>query len=144
MNPICIALMVVVGGARRQERLLTQDDQLPPGSRGDGLEERMSNHAPAPWQGEEYFLGDLVVFDAKGNVVATIDLDYQYTYDHRETAYRNRDLIAAAPELLEAADWLLHLHHGVSKSGERHITDDEWRDALEAVKQAITKAKEGA
>jgi hypothetical protein len=41
-------------------------------------------------------------------------------------------------QLRSALDWLLHLHHGVSKSG-GVPSDAEWEDALEFAKQAMAR-----
>ena len=51
-------------------------------------------------------------------------------------------LISAAPEMYEALEWLLHLHHGVSKGGENTpITDKEWEHALSDAMKAVKKAR---
>jgi hypothetical protein len=57
-------------------------------------------------------------------------------------------LFAESPVLFEALEWLLHLHHGVSRggcdpeTGEPYpVTSDEWNDALEFAKEAIAKVK---
>lgn len=54
-------------------------------------------------------------------------------------------LIVSAPELerqcrklKDAANWVLHLHHGISKNPERNTpSEEEWGDALDALQKAI-------
>jgi len=52
-------------------------------------------------------------------------------------------------KLRDALDWLVHLHHGVSKAGQDPetgayypVTDEEWKAALEEAKQALSEAGE--
>lgn len=59
-----------------------------------------------------------------------------------EESEANAHLIAAAPELLEVLDWLLHLAHGCSKGGQNcPVTAEEWTDAWGEAQAAIAKAK---
>jgi len=76
----------------------------------------------------------------EGQIIAILDADY---YDDIEELTANAHLICAAPDLLKAGRWLMHLAHGVSRDGSGHITDGEWRDAQDAMVEAIAKAKEG-
>ena len=50
-------------------------------------------------------------------------------------------LYDAAPDLLEALEWLVHLHHGVSRDGSKEIADAEWRDAIDSAEAALDSAK---
>ncbi len=58
----------------------------------------------------------------------------------RSNCEANANLMAAAPEMLDLLEWLTHLHHGVSKDGDKP-SDAEWEDCLEQAKPIIAKAK---
>lgn len=59
--------------------------------------------------------------------------------DNKQDAH----LIATAPEMYGALNWLLHLAHGVSRGGEDcPVTDAEWEDAWVNAKAVIDKARE--
>jgi len=61
--------------------------------------------------------------------------------NRRGNALQRARLIAAAPDLLAALEWILYLYHGIGKGG-GPPSDDEWIEALDSGKTAIAKAKE--
>lgn len=90
----------------------------------------MSKHTPGPWEtgGNDVCVDGRILFLGTGE-------------DYSKRAADAR-LVAAAPELLEALDWLLHLAHGCSKGGQYcPVTDEEWTDAWGEAKAAIARAK---
>jgi hypothetical protein len=56
-------------------------------------------------------------------------------------AQRDREcVIAAAPDMYDWINWILHLHHDVGKSGEPP-TDDEWKACLAEGMKVRAKAR---
>ena len=58
-----------------------------------------------------------------------------------QIAARVRKLERNSVRLLDALEWLVHLHHGVSKDGSREIADGEWRWAIKSAEAAIAHVK---
>ena len=57
---------------------------------------------------------------------------------HAETQAARLDVLEAQRGMLRSAlDWLVHLHHGVSKDGTNDISSAEWEAALVAAEQAL-------
>ena len=79
------------------------------------------------WHVKEATKGWSFVFDDDGRLVATAYWGFE-------------NLIAAAPEMEEALDWILHVASGIGKSG-GPPSDDEFGAALDAGKAAIAKAR---
>ena len=107
---------------------------------------RMMNHTPGPWE-----LGSL------GSVVTrTPDDQVRITGIYAEETIRaygghvicetvmpaNAKLIAAAPELLEALEWLVNIGYDVGKDGGRPKYG-EFEDAILSAQRAIAKATGG-
>ena len=54
---------------------------------------------------------------------------------------RINQLVRDNERLFDALEWLVHLHHGVSKDGSREIAWSEWGRAIKSAEAAIAKAK---
>jgi len=89
----------------------------------------MSGHTPGPWQAYPGFLNDADyrVYDVDGEFLTTAD----------DTHAANARLIAAAPDLLEALDWLLACVTA-DKSAEKYPGDHD--DRLELAKACARTA----
>lgn len=95
-----------------------------------------SRHTPGPWTVERS--GDgltrIVTLDQSQGWPTQVAMPYHVDDGDEEilTAF-NAHLIAAAPDLLSALDWLLNAHQGLSIK--------EWIDAVDAGHAAIAKAR---
>ena len=90
----------------------------------------MAKHSPAPWKLSQSIVNEIV--DNEGNLVACTTMNCK-----REKA--NLNLIAAAPDLLEAAEKLLSEIDTASNYGDMSV--EEARRLRRVVKPAIAKAK---
>jgi hypothetical protein len=113
----------------------------------------MSKHIPGPYKATPAKAGPGKTFwridsnhgrKPHGNL-ATVWAGYGRTPEQTEATAH---LFEQSPALFEALEWLLHLHHGVSRGGRdpetgaRHpVTSDEWNDALEFAEEAIARVK---
>jgi hypothetical protein len=88
--------------------------------------EVMSKYSSGPWEVVQN--GKQVWIDGKEGNQITPSCDIEY-----ETDIPNHNLIAAAPDLLEALQWLM---------ASRRVVDNEaWLIAEERAKQALRKAE---
>ena len=91
----------------------------------------MSKHTPGPWKVTAAQFGE-------GDEVA--EVSYSIQMSRPEISQANADLIASAPELLEALRWLTHVCCGVGKGGNPPGSAE--RDAaIKAGQDAIAKAE---
>jgi len=61
---------------------------------------------------------------------------------HKLCYERIDELIKNNKKLYDALFWLLNLHHGCSKGGDKcEITDEEWKDALVEAQNVIDEVK---
>ena len=88
----------------------------------------MNAHTPGPWTTQPCSSGGLVV--SRGDVQ---NLQIVPVEDAR--------LIAAAPDLYDAAVWVLHNAHGISKSGEDGVSQEEENASWGALMAATRKAE---
>jgi len=87
----------------------------------------MSKHTPGPWRYEEF--GPNVIIKATKNPMLSVV--HSLYHESREQMEANADLIAAAPELLEALEAL------VLDESKEYIPTRLW----DAARAAIAKAK---
>ena len=90
----------------------------------------MSKHTPGPWHIFER-LHRIFVCDALGEQIAIVS--------QRENKIASARLIAAAPELLEACEWLVNIGYDVGKGGGKPEYG-EFEAAILSAGKAITKA----
>ena len=87
-------------------------------------------HTPGPWIEDDSFIRT-----SDGTPIAL-------GYTNKSEWRANLRLIEAAPELLEAATWLVHLMHNIGKNG-GPPSDMEYEEAGTFAKAAIAKATGG-
>ena len=84
----------------------------------------MSKHTPGPWNTSAYYGGWDCIRDGSGQIIAKLGANFP----------ANADLIAAAPDLLDA------LHGLLSITVDGSLTAPEQRDEVRAARDAIAKA----
>lgn len=74
--------------------------------------------------------------------VAVHPVRWPYEYGQPSCGFREATdpMFCAALQMKEALKWLLHLHHGIGKSG-RSPHDDEWRACLAFAQRSYEKAE---
>ena len=99
------------------------------------------SHTAGPWH-VEYLLGDTLVYapdkDGKGQLICEVRLTHPNEMYERLYGNNNARLIAAAPEVLEAARIALDRFQTLIDADEATDNDFDARDKLET---AIAKAK---
>ena len=105
----------------------------------------MTKHTPGPWQvcgASKGKCGCGLVWSRHADaVVAQAGLNgHSDVILPKEERFANAHLIAAAPDLLEALNWILWCASGIGKAG-GPPTDGEFVAALNAGKTAVTKAQ---
>lgn len=113
----------------RKEQLLATDRKQP---------DKTVHRSPGPW----YHDNEGRIYDTNDHLLATCIMHHGYRIsDQRMQA--NAGLIAAAPDLLEACQYLLNLceRHtpGLPESNENE--GKEWKRSMAIARKAITKAK---
>ena len=97
-------------------------------------------HTPGPWEWQ---------FEDDATMLRSIETDdlvmaEYFGTGHPETFMpdgMNADLIATAPEMYEALEWLLNLRSGRAKGGDDFSANDQWDDAWDSAIKAIQKAR---
>ena len=90
-------------------------------------------HTPGPWRVIRK-VGWTIYPEKKGATYIA------FMNEAREESGDNARLIGVAPEMLDGLEWVLNLHHGVSRGGGKP-SDAEWETCLGEIKQLIAKAK---
>lgn len=96
-----------------------------------GFPYRDTNVAVSQWNTrpiEDALTAEIVSLKAK---VAELEADIKKIEERADYVYNQNS------QMKEALRWLLHLLHGISKSGESDIPSQEWFDALELAEQAL-------
>lgn len=93
----------------------------------------MSGHTPGPWVVED----ETKIRTTPGSLYVA---EAQYRNDQEEMK-ANAFMLAAAPELYDAAVWVLHNAHGISKSGDDGVSPEEESASWDALMAATAKAE---
>ena len=95
-------------------------------------------HTPGPWMWD----GDeLWVRGHCGRPCYYMSITVDKGFEHSEELAATKLVIAAAPDLLEALEWLVNGCSGISRSGEGVPSTDEYEESMRAAIAAIKKAK---
>lgn len=107
----------------------------------------MSNHTPTPWSaGENSVLTELqkgshtILIESDGYIIAHVS-SWKNDPDTEKEAFANANLIAAAPDLLEALQELFADYKQLADSGDAGFWSVEKLDCGKKALAAIAKAK---
>jgi len=93
----------------------------------------MSEHTLGPWVVNCFGADWRVIARTQGGVAIS-------AVSPKGDEISNARLIAAAPDLLDAAVWVLHNAHGISRSGEDGVSAEEESASWAALMAAVEKA----
>lgn len=96
-----------------------------------------AKHTPGPWQ--YAFEGGTVAFIVESDLTTVAKLSVTENTTAHAALPANSRLIAAAPELLEALQWMVDAFEPHASGSHENRAD-----ALRTARKAITKATEGA
>jgi hypothetical protein len=111
----------------------------------------MSEHTPGPWKVYQNKRSrgadcrrDALPIAAKRVDVATVWIDA--SSEGTEEQHANAQLIANAPDLLAAAEWIVRAHDewrgtGWREQAKLEAATDDWYRAIDAARHAIRKAR---